>query len=122
MDMLKLYRNAYKFILKTDFMLLVIALVSIFFTAFIWVGVPVFVMSDWLSKFNIPIYVIIFIVPIIMGFILSLYFIPLNLKVARRVAKIKGQSDLSQLIWIQLAFVLLFAVSIVLVCVGLIVS
>lgn len=116
--MMKLYANAYKSILKTNFMLLIIAIVLLFFTFGYWLGIPVFIVSMWLFELNTPWYVQVIGVSLSVGILISLFFIPINLKVARRVAEIKDQSALSQLIRIQLTFVLLFAVSFVLVCVG----
>lgn len=105
---MKLYGNAYKFILKKDFMLLIIVFVLIFFTSFIWFGVPVFIISGWMFKLEFPVYIQLIVVSLSVGILLSLYFVPFNIKVAKKVAEIKQQSTKSRFIRIQSSFVLLF--------------
>lgn len=86
---MKLYWQAYKYILKKDIMLLIIACFMLFFTFGLWVGLPVWVISVYIEQYTNSILLVIIIVPISVGLFFSLYFMPINIKVARRIAHIK---------------------------------
>ncbi|WP_397538494.1 hypothetical protein [Rummeliibacillus pycnus] len=81
-----------------------------------WAGVPIFIVSKWLFELNTPWYVQFTGVTLSVGMLLSLFFIPINLKVAKTVAEIKCQSTLGRFIKIQLTFVVVFAFVFVIVC------
>ena len=93
-------------------MLLVIALVLVFFTFAFWIGIPIFLVGDILVELHIPYFIMIMCIFLSSGLLFSLLFIPLNLKVASMIGKLKQQSTLQAFTRLQLGFVLLCAVSI----------
>ena len=107
---MSLYRESYAFVLKKNFMLLIIAVALLFFTFAFWVGIPIFVIGDLLFKINIPFFIYAVFTPISIGFLFSLFFIPINLKVAKMVGKIKERSTLQTFIRLQSVFVLVSAI------------
>lgn len=113
--MMGIYLEAYASVLKKNFMLLIIALVLVFFTFSYWIGIPLFVVSNILDKLHMPIFISIVCTILSAGLLLSLLFIPLNLKAARVVGELKQQSTLQAFIHLQMRFVLFCAISIGLV-------
>lgn len=113
--MMSIYREAYATVLKKNFMLLIIGLVLVFFTFAYWVGIPVFVVGGMLDELRMPNFISIVILFLSAGFLFSVLFIPLNIKVAHVVGKLKQQSTLQAFTRLQLRFILLCTVSICLV-------
>lgn len=107
-----LYREAYVSVLKKDFMLLIIAIGLAFFTFAYWIGIPLFVVGDMLDNLHMPTLISIVCVFLLIGLLLSLFFIPLNLKVARVVRIAKQQSMLKTFTRLQLGFAFWCAASI----------
>lgn len=112
---MKLYWQAYKYILKKDIMLLIIACFMLFFTFGLWLGIPVWVISTYVEKYTNNIILVIIIVPISVGIFFSLYFMPINIKVARRIAHIKKSSTWKKLLRIESVFVLMIAIIFILI-------
>lgn len=112
---MSIYREAYAIVLKKNFMLLIIGLVLVFFTFAYWVGIPVFVVGGMLDELRMPNFISIVILFLSAGFLFSVLFIPLNIKVAHVVGKLKQQSTLQAFTRLQLRFILLCTVSICLV-------
>lgn len=112
---MSIYREAYATVLKKNFMLLIIGLVLVFFTFAYWVGIPVFVVGGMLDELRMPNFISIVILFLSAGFLFSVLFIPLNIKVAHVVGKLKQQSTLQAFTRLQLRFILLCTVSICLV-------
>ena len=102
--MMGTYREAYASVLKKNFMLLIIALVLVFFTFAYWIGIPLFVVSSMLDKLHMSIFISIVCIFLSAGLLFSLLFIPLNIKVAGVVGKLKQQSTLQAFIHLHLRF------------------
>lgn len=113
--MMSIYWEAYATVLKKNFMLLIIGLVLVFFTFAYWVGIPVFVVGGMFDELRMPNFISIVILFLSAGFLFSVLFIPLNIKVAHVVGKLKQQSTLQAFTRLQLRFILLCTVSICLV-------
>ena len=107
---MRLYRESYAFVLKKNFMLLIIAVALLFFTFAFWVGIPIFVVGDLLFKINMPVFIYAVFISISIGLLFSLFFIPINFKVAKMVAKMKERSTLQTFIRLQSVFVLVSAI------------
>ena len=105
-----LYRESYAFVLKKNFMLLIIAVALLFFTFAFWVGIPIFVVGDLLFKINMPFFIYTVFISISIGLLFTLFFIPINLKVAKMVGKMKERSTLQTFIRLQSVFVLVSAI------------
>ncbi|MEK3953854.1 hypothetical protein [Psychrobacillus sp. FSL K6-1464] len=103
------YNRAFRLIIKQNFMLLIISIVLLVVTLGFWVGIPVFVIGNILTKFNIPVFIHIVCISISVGLFFSLYFIPFHLKVAHLVGKMKNESTIKAFGRLQLVFVLLSA-------------
>lgn len=110
--MMGLYREAYATVLKKNFMLLIMAVVLVFFTFAYWIGLPLFVVGSILGALHIPYFMLSVCVYLNAGLLVSLFFIPLNLKVASVVGKLKQQSTWRAFTRLQLGFVLTCAASI----------
>lgn len=113
--MMGLYREAYVSVLKKDFMLLIIAIVLVFFTFAYWIGIPIFYIGDVLSELNVPSFISIVCIFLSAGLLFSLSFIPLNIKVAQVVGKSKQQSTFQAFTRLQSRFSFFCAASICLV-------
>ncbi|CAM3138217.1 hypothetical protein FITA111629_05860 [Filibacter tadaridae] len=107
---MRLYREAYIFVLKKNYMLLTIATALLILTFGFWIGIPLFVVGNIFAELNASILIQGVCVFISAGLLFSLFFIPLNLKVAKRVGEMKQQSTLQTFIRLHLAFILLSAV------------
>ena len=68
---MSVYRQAYASVLKKNFMLLVIALVLVFFTFAFWIGIPIFLVGDILVELHIPYFIM-----IMSFFYLLVYYFP----------------------------------------------
>lgn len=112
---MKLYWQAYKYILKKDIMLLIIACFMLFFTFGLWLGIPVWVISVYIAEYTNSILLVFIIVPISIGIFFSLYFMPINIKVARRIAHIKKSSTWKILLKIESVFVLMIVIIFILI-------
>lgn len=107
---MKLYWQTYKYILKKDIMLLIVACFMLFLTFGLWLGLPVWVISVYIAQFTNSIFLVFIIVPISVGIFFSLYFMPINIKVARSIAHIKKSNTWKILLQIESVFVLIIAV------------
>ncbi|MGE7920808.1 hypothetical protein ACQKM9_18000 [Viridibacillus sp. NPDC093762] len=103
---MSIYSKAYRDFLKKDFMLLVIAIVLLFFTFGLWMGVPVFVVGIFLWEINIPPFISIILVLLLISVLFTIFFIPMNIKVAKTIGKIKNRSTLRIFSRLQLIFIL----------------
>lgn len=112
---MKLYWQTYKYFLKKDIMLLIIACFMLFFTSFLWLGLPVWVISVYIEEYTNSILLGIIIVPISVGIFFSLYFMPINIKVARRIADIQKSNKWKILLRIESIFVLMVAIIFILI-------
>ena len=107
---MSLYSKGYAFVLRKNFMLLVIAIALLFFTFAFWIGIPVFVLGNILSELNTPIFIHGVCISIAVGLFFSIFFIPINLKVAKMVGEMKQESTTQAFSRLHLAFILLGAI------------
>ena len=112
---MRLYREAYVSVLRKNFMLLIIAFVLVFFTFAYWIGIQIFVIGNMLDRLHIPVLISAVCVFLLVGLLFSLFFIPLNIKVARAVGKSKQQSTFQTFTRLQSGFAFLCGVSICIV-------
>lgn len=103
---MNLYFKSYLNVLKRNFMLVVIASVLLFVTFFIWAGVPLFVIPSLLNEFTSNFEIAYLCISLSGGFLFSLYFVPLNLKVAKNVGNIKGNRTTISFVYLQTKFIL----------------
>lgn len=103
---MNLYYKTYVEVLKSQFMLLVIGVALLFFTFFLWAGFPLFIVGDVLVAWNTPDNLILPIVFLLTGLLFSLYFVPIHLQVAKKVALIKQQKTMFSFIKMQTGFML----------------
>ena len=91
-------------------MLLIIAIALLFFTFAFWIGIPVFVFGNILSELNTPIFIQGVCISIAVGLLFSIFFIPINLKVAKMVGEMKQVSSTQAFSRLHLTFALLSAI------------
>lgn len=103
---MSVYLNSYSNVLKKNFMLVIIASILLVITFFIWAGVPIFIIGNAVAKITSQLIIIYLCVLLSAGFLFSLYFFPINLKVAKNVAEVKHSSVISSFIRIQCFWVL----------------
>lgn len=75
-------------------MLVVIALMLLIPTFFIWAGIPFFFVGSAVSNLTANPILIHLCIALSGGLIFSVYFLPINLIVARKIAVIKKQSSI----------------------------
>jgi len=99
------YYQNYLSLLKKKFMLLIIAVVLLIFTFFIWAGVPVYVIGNFVANMTSnPVYIYLCIA-VSGGFLFSLYFLPINFKFAKHIANVKELNPVKYFIRIQVIFI-----------------
>ena len=98
------YSKMYLHVIKKNFMLLIVTIALLFFTFAFWMGIPVYVISDFLSKFNTPHHIQNVCVLFGICILFSIFFIPINFKVAKALSEIKTLQLFSR---IHLGFILL---------------
>ncbi len=96
--------------LKKDIMLVLIALVLLFFTFGYWLVIPVFYVSLKISNITNSIIINYLCILFSVGFLFSLYFLPINLKVARNIAISKKHSFLSCFLMIEVVWIVVAAI------------
>jgi hypothetical protein len=96
-------------VLKKNFMLAIIALVLLFPTFFIWAGIPIFIVGRAVGGLTASPIVFYLSVSLSGGVLFSLYFLPINLKVARRLAVAKGCGSLNAFLRIEAGWVAVVA-------------
>lgn len=107
---MSLYSKAYAFVLKKNFMLLIIAITLLVLTFGYWIGIPYFVVGNMLSELNAPVLIQGICISMSAGLFFSLFFIPINFKVAKMVGEKKQQSTSQSFTRLQVAFVLVCAI------------
>lgn len=108
--MMTKYLQHYKQVLKTNYMLLVMVLILLPITFFIWIGFPVFVVGSMVANFTTSIIINHFCIALSVGLIFSLYFIPFNFKVARNVATMNRVHTLFPFIHLQIILIITSAI------------
>ena len=104
--MLNLYVQNYLSVLKKNFMLVVIALVLLAVTFFIWAGIPFFIIGILVGDLTSNFVIIYLCISLSGGFLFSIYFVPVNLKVAKNIAEIKRRSVASSFVRLQTIWIL----------------
>lgn len=102
---MSLYSKTYLRVLKKNFILLIVTIALLFFTFGFWMGIPVYVIGDILSKYDTPHYIQNICVLFGIGLLFSIFFVPINFKVAEVLREIKSQKLLPLFIRIQLGFI-----------------
>lgn len=105
MQTLNLYLNSYIKVLKRNYLLVLMASVLLTVTFFIWAGVPFFIVPSLLSKLTSNFVIVFLCISLSSGVLFSLYFVPLNLKVAKNIGNIKGSHTSKSFIYLQTIFI-----------------
>lgn len=109
------YFNSYLSVLKRNFMLAIIGLILLIPTFFIWAGIPFFIVGSAVGDLTTNPILVYLSISLSGGLIISLYFLPINLKVAREMAIRKKVSTLN--LFLRLESMWIIAVAIVYVIV-----
>ncbi|WP_432356044.1 hypothetical protein [Sporosarcina sp. A2] len=100
------YYNSYLNVLKREFMLVIIAAVLLVVTFFIWAGVPVFIIGSAVASLTTSQFLVNLCISLSVAIIFSLYFLPINLKVAQDIAVTKKRSSYNSFIRIEIMWIL----------------
>ncbi|HAM81989.1 hypothetical protein [Ornithinibacillus bavariensis] len=106
---MSIYFQNFKDVLKKEFMLVIMVSVLLVFTFFLWAGIPVFIIGSFVSELTSNIAIIHFCISLSVGFLFSLFFVPINLKVARNIAKIKNRSVWISIVRIEIIWIIVCA-------------
>ncbi len=87
-------------------MLIVMALVLLAVTFFVWAGVPFFIIGSLVADFTSNFVIIYFCIALSGGFLFSFYFVPFNVKVAKNIARIKNLSVAVAFVYLQTVWIL----------------
>ncbi|WP_257536019.1 hypothetical protein [Metabacillus litoralis] len=104
--MMSLYLYNYSKVLKKNFMLVIVASFLLPLTFFIWAGVPFFIIGSTVAEFTSNLMIIHLCIALSGGFLFSLFFVPINLQVAKNIAEIKQCSVLDSFISIEVIWLL----------------
>lgn len=106
---MKLYCSSYLSVLKENLMLVIMALILLIVTFFIWAGIPLFVIGSMISDLTSNFVLAHIGMSLSVGILFSLYFIPINLKVAKNIAVIKDRGSLNSFLCIEAVWILVVA-------------
>ena len=109
------YFNSYLNVLKRNFMLVIIALMLLIPTFFIWAGIPFFMVGSAVGNLTANPILIYLCISLSGGLIFSLYFLPINLKVAREIEVIKQLSSLNSFLRLEAVWIIVVAMIYVIV-------
>ncbi|RDW18211.1 hypothetical protein CWR48_11530 [Oceanobacillus arenosus] len=104
-----LYIQIYLKVLKSNYMLLIMAIVLAFLTFFIWAGFPGFIISAMLENLTNNFAVILLCTLLSTGFLFSMLFMPINLKVAKIIADMKQSSQIHTFVRLEICWILVCA-------------
>lgn len=104
-----LYVKQFKQVLKTNFMLLLMAFMLLAITFFIWLSIPIFLVGTMLANVTTNVVILHVGMALLSGVLFSLYFIPFNLKLAHYVALEKRENKLLTFFQIQLIYIIISA-------------
>lgn len=104
---MELYIQAYKNVLKRNVYLFLIIVVLLVLTFGIWVGIPFFVLSIWIFDFTSSGLLSHFGMIFSIGCLFSIYFVPINLKVAKNIFDVTGKSLISSFLKIEISFIII---------------
>ncbi|WP_249872841.1 hypothetical protein [Oceanobacillus saliphilus] len=103
---MNLYLHNYLDVFKRNFMLVVMALVLLAVTFFIWAGVPFFLIGSLVADLTSNFVIIYLCISLSGGFLFSFYFVPFNLKVAKNIGNIKGDSVTISFMYLQTLWII----------------
>ena len=103
------YYRLYIEVLKKNIMLVIIAFVLLFPTFFIWAGVPIYFVGNALASIITNKYLIYLGISLSGGLIFSMYFLPINIKVARHIAGERNVSILHTFLRLETCWMLIIA-------------
>ncbi len=83
------------------------ALFLLALTFFIWAGVPFFIIGSAIAELTSNMIIIHLCISLSGGFLFSLFFVPINLKVAKNIAEIKQCSVLDSFMSIEIIWLLI---------------
>lgn len=106
-ETMSLYFQTYSNVLKKNFMLVIMASVLLVLTFYIWVGFAIFIVGASVAELTANLIIIHLSISISGGFLFSLFFLPINLKVAKNIAEIKERSKLMSFIRLELVWILI---------------
>ncbi|MDL4839816.1 hypothetical protein [Aquibacillus rhizosphaerae] len=107
---MQLYYQSYLNVLKRNFMLVIMALILLIITFFIWAGFPFFIIGSGVAGLTTNLVIIHFTISISGGLLFSMYFVPINFKVAKNVAKIKVRGVVNSFVRIQIIWIIVSAI------------
>jgi hypothetical protein len=87
-------------------MLLIMAAFLAVLTFFIWTGFPIFIIGSSIANLTTNLVIIHFFIAVSGGLLFSLFFLPINLKVAKRMAEMKRRSVLGSFIRLETMWIL----------------
>ncbi len=87
-------------------MLVIMASVLLVLTFFIWAGIPVYIIGGAVGKFSSNLVIIHLCISLSAGILFSLYFLPINLIVAKNVAETMARSSMNSFIRIQIMWII----------------
>lgn len=100
-------------------MLVLMALVLLTVTFFIWAGFPFFIIANLVADFTSNFVIIYLCTALSGGFLFSFYFMPLNLEVAKKIGSLKGNSVAKSFIYLQTIWItvssLIFVIGLILI-------
>ncbi|SHM45324.1 hypothetical protein [Gracilibacillus kekensis] len=91
-------------------MLLIIVAVLLFFSSAIWLGVPIFLIGNAVSKIVGNLVVVHLFIALSVGFLFSLFLVPINIEVAQKIASIKQIRLWKAFVRIQVGWLIVVAV------------
>jgi hypothetical protein len=101
-----LYCYNYSIVLKKNFMLVIMASMLLILTFFLWAGIPVFIVGSLVSGMTSNLAIAQICIYISGGLLFSLFFVPINLEVAKQIAKLKNRSVMISFIYIEIVWIL----------------
>lgn len=87
-------------------MLVLMAMILLAVTFFIWAGVPFFIIPSLVAELTSNFVIVYLCISLSGGFLFSLYFVPINLKVAKNIGNIKGKHTTVSFMYLQTIFIL----------------
>ncbi|PIC85930.1 hypothetical protein CSV72_11300 [Sporosarcina sp. P20a] len=103
------YYNSYLHVVKREFMLVIMAAILLVVTSFIWVGVPVFMIGGAVASLTTSQFLVNLCISFSVAIIFSLYFLPINFKVAQEIAVTKKRSIYNSFIRIEIMWIVAIA-------------
>ncbi|WP_053217880.1 hypothetical protein [Virgibacillus senegalensis] len=103
---MSLYFQTYTNVLKRNFMLILMALVLLVLTFYLWIGVPIFIIGIFIVELTSNTAITHFSISLAGGLLFSMYFLPINLNVAKIIAEIKNRSVSNSFIRLEMIWIL----------------